>query len=275
MNRLNKILKKYNKVMFLLFVSCAVIFFSDPSLQAMQETSTINHTINHAEKNPEKNVDNKTEKNTENNPEKIAENNPVKSSKITVVVDAGHGGRDPGKVGVNGILEKDINLSIALKLKTLLEENDFHVIMTREEDIGLEEEGASSKKVSDMRKRVEIINNSDALVAISIHQNSFSQEDCKGAQVFYYSTSETGKEFANIMQNQLKKSIKDGNKRKAKSNNNYYMLKNTKCPIIIVECGYLSNNQECALLGDENYQEKMAWSIHLGLITYINQLLGK
>lgn len=190
--------------------------------------------------------------------------------KETIVIDAGHGGRDPGKVGVNNTLEKDINLKIALKLKALLEQNDYKVIMIREEDTGLYSESDSNKKVSDMKKRVEIINNSNAILAVSIHQNSFTQEEIKGAQVFYYTGSAAGKEYAGILQEQLKKTINDGNKRQAKSNDAYYMLKKTQIPIVIVECGYLSNNKEAQLLNTDEYQEKMAWAIHLGMINYLN-----
>lgn len=195
--------------------------------------------------------------------------------KPTIIVDAGHGGRDPGKVGINGALEKDINLSIALKLKKLLEQNDYNVIMIREDDSGLYSESDSNKKAVDMRKRVDIINNSNAVLAISIHQNSFTQESIKGAQVFYYSNSREGKEFAEIMQKQLKGTLQDGNKRMAKANDSYYMLKKTQCPIVIVECGYLSNHTEAALLIDGNYQEKMAFAIHLGLLSYLNSYSDK
>jgi N-acetylmuramoyl-L-alanine amidase len=191
--------------------------------------------------------------------------------KQTIVIDAGHGGRDPGKVGVNNELEKDINLSVALKLKSLLEQNDYNVIMTRSDDTGLYSEGDSNKKVSDMRKRVDIINSSNAALAISIHQNSFTTEEIKGSQFFYYSVSDEGKEYANILQNQLKKTLNDGNKRQAKGNDAYYMLKKTQIPIVIVECGYLSNNNEAQLLSSDAYQEKMAWAIHLGIINYLNK----
>lgn len=191
-------------------------------------------------------------------------------AKETIVIDAGHGGRDPGKVGVNNSLEKDINLSIALKLKTLLEENDYNVVMIREEDSGLYSESDANKKVSDMRKRMEIINSSNASLAISVHQNSFTQEEICGAQVFYYTTSEQGKLCATILQEQLKKTLADGNKRQAKSNDSYYMLKKSKIPIVIVECGYLSNKREASLLVTEEYQEKVAWALHLGIIKYLN-----
>lgn len=197
--------------------------------------------------------------------------NTKTGEKITVVIDPGHGGFDPGKVGVNGAKEKDINLSIALKLKKLLEQNDVKVVLTRETDNGLYSEGDRNKKQTDMRKRIEIINNSNALVAISIHQNSFTQADQKGAQVFYYSGSKLGKEYAEIMQAQLKKTLKDSNRREAKANDNYYLLKKSGCPIVIVECGYLSNQEEASMLVEDSYQEKLAWAIHLGLLSFINQ----
>lgn len=193
------------------------------------------------------------------------------NTKEIIVIDAGHGGRDPGKVGVNNTLEKDINLKIALKLKSLLEQNDYNVVMIREDDTGLYSESDSNKKVTDMRKRVEIINSSNAVLAISVHQNSYTREDIRGAQVFYYTRSEESKEYALILQDQLKRTLNDGNKRQAKGNDAYYMLKKTQIPIVIVECGYLSNNKEAQLLNTDDYQEKMAWAIHLGVINYLNQ----
>ena len=191
---------------------------------------------------------------------------------IVIVIDPGHGGRDPGKVGVNNALEKDINLSIALKLKNLLELNDIKIIMTREEDIGLYSETDSNKKNADLRKRVDIIHSSEATFAISIHQNSFGEEYVKGAQVFYHAKSSEGKRLAEIIQEQMRKSIDANNHKKVKANDSYYMLRKTECPLVIVECGYLSNYNEAQLLLEDEYQEKMAWAIHLGIMQYINNL---
>jgi N-acetylmuramoyl-L-alanine amidase len=190
--------------------------------------------------------------------------------KCTVIIDAGHGGFDPGKVGVNKALEKEINLSISLKLKSLLEQNDVHVIMTRETDEGLYQESDSNKKNTDLKKRVEIINSSDAVIAVSIHQNSFPEESSSGAQVFYHNKSPEGKILAEVLQEQIKQTIGDGNHRIAKSNESYYMLKKTECPLVIVECGFLSNWKESELLVDDDYQTRMAWAIHLGIMNYIN-----
>lgn len=194
--------------------------------------------------------------------------------KKTIVIDPGHGGADPGKVGINDVLEKDINLSIALKLKALLEEQNYNVIMTRTEDVGLYSSTDRNKKSTDMKNRVTMINESDAVVAVSIHQNSFQQESSKGAQVFYHKLSPQGKLLADTLQCEIKEYIKDGNHRVAKENDSYYMLKNTKCPLVIVECGFLSNRQEANLLVQEEYQDKMAHAIEQGILKYMNQNEG-
>lgn len=194
-----------------------------------------------------------------------------KTDSVTIVLDPGHGGFDPGKIGVNKAYEKEINLSIAFKLKSLLEKKGIKVIMTREDDGGLYNKNDSDKKRTDMRNRVNVINSSNALLAVSIHQNSFSQEAIKGFQVFYYQGSEKGQMLADIIQENVKNTLKDGNHRVAKANSSYYMLRNTKCPLVIVECGFLSNKREAALLLEEAYQEKVAHGIMIGLLTYIQQ----
>lgn len=189
-----------------------------------------------------------------------------------IVIDAGHGGEDPGKIGINGAKEKDINLSIAVKLAELLEKENIEVVLTREGDVSLKEnEQNRFSKQADMRKRVETINESDAGLAVSIHQNSFTEESSHGAQVFYHTNSEAGKNFAMIMQDTIKSSIADGNHREAKSNDSYYLLKNTECPLIIIECGFLSNPAEADLLLREDYQEKMAEAIKNGIMEYLSE----
>lgn len=200
-------------------------------------------------------------------------NNKVQygKSKYYVVLDAGHGGIDPGKVGINGALEKDINLLITLKLKEFLEAEDVKVILTRDTDQGLYKENDSNKKVKDMKKRVSILNDNKPNLAISIHQNSFPQGSASGAQVFYYKESIPGKIAAQIMQQQLIDGIDNNNHRQAKENSSYYLLKKTTSPLIIVECGFLSNYEEAQKLLDKMYQEKMAWNMHLAIMQYLNQ----
>ena len=188
---------------------------------------------------------------------------------VCVVIDAGHGGADPGKVGINNALEKDINLEIALILKKFLEAEDIRVVMTREDENGLYDEGASNKKVQDMKRRLAIIEEADPELVVSIHQNSYHEEYVNGAQVFYYQTSERSRVLADILQEQLAL-LDPENKRQAKGNDSYYLLKKTGKPIVIVECGFLSNSEEAGRLITPVYQERLAWNIHMGIMKYLN-----
>lgn len=191
-------------------------------------------------------------------------------AKPVVVIDSGHGGNDPGKVGVDGSLEKDINLEIARKLKRYLEASDVTVVMTREADRGLYGEKDSSKKMADMKNRCELINKTRPELVVSIHQNSYHEEQISGGQVFYYKDSEKGKRLAEILQQRFDYVLGDKNKRLAKPNGNYYLLLHVKQPIVIVECGFLSNWKEAAALNAEEYQERLAWTIHMGIMEYLN-----
>lgn len=191
---------------------------------------------------------------------------------MCVVIDAGHGGDDPGKVGINGAEEKDINLQIAEMVKKYLEANDVKVVMTRESDAGLYDEGASNKKVQDMKKRIELIEEVSPSVTVSIHQNSYPEEYVHGAQVFYYTGSKEGQELAECIQNQLVQKVDPENKRQIKANDSYYLLKKTGVPIVIVECGFLSNSAEAEKLCDSDYQNYVAWAIHMGILQYLNTL---
>lgn len=187
-----------------------------------------------------------------------------------VIVDAGHGGNDPGKIGVDGTQEKELNLKIAKRLKTLLEQQDLEVLLTRENDGGLYDENASNKKVQDMKRRCELINEEQPACVVSIHQNSYHEESIHGAQVFYYDTSAESRELAEILQSELIRVADPENRRQAKANDTYYLLKKTKAPVVIVECGFLSNWEECAKLQEESYQEKLVWAVHMGVMKYMN-----
>ena len=179
----------------------------------------------------------------------------ISEHRITVVLDAGHGGKDPGKVGTNGVLEKDINLKIAEKVKEYLELKEIEVIMTRENDEMCGDQNES--KSENMKKRVDIINEIKPDLAVSIHQNSYTDASVYGAQTFYYSESEEGKRAAEIIQSNLLDFDME-NHRQAKANNNYYLLTKTKVPTVIVECGFLSNPSEAEKLADEDYQDKIS-----------------
>ena len=191
-------------------------------------------------------------------------------SRACVVIDAGHGGSDPGKVGINNQLEKEINLKIAEILKDFLQAEGIEVVMTRESDAGLYDEGASNKKVQDMKRRLEIIEKADPVIVVSIHQNSYHEEYVKGAQVFYYTTSESSRQLAEVIQEQLR-SLDPDNRREAKGNDSYFLLKKTSKPIVLVECGFLSNREEAEKLSSALFQEKMAWNIHMGIMKYLNR----
>ena len=182
----------------------------------------------------------------------------------------GHGGLDPGKVGVDGQLEKEINLQIIRKLKAYLEMNDVEVVLTREKDDGLYSSTDKNKKSADMKKRVEIINGAKADVMVSIHQNSYHQPEISGAQVFYYQNSQEGKRFAQLMQKRFDYCLGEKNRRQAKANGSYYLLSHSKPVSVIVEAGFLSNPKEAALLETEEYQDKVAWTVAVGILSYIN-----
>ncbi len=189
-----------------------------------------------------------------------------------VVIDAGHGGADPGKVSVDGSPEKDINLKIALKLQSFLQMQDVDVVLTRESDTGLYDENASNKKVQDMKNRVAIIEERQPALTVSIHQNSYHEEYVHGAQAFYYANSERSKELAERIQQVMMLELDRDNARQAKANDSYYLLKKTSTPIVIVECGFLSNYEEAQKLSSEIYQDKVAWAIHMAIMQYLNNI---
>ena len=191
--------------------------------------------------------------------------------KMKVLIDAGHGGDDPGKVSSDGTKEKDLNLAIATKLGTYLKRQGLEVYYTRQKDDGLYSPGASNKKVQDMQNRCAVVENVDPNFMISIHQNSFSDGQVHGAQVFYYATSEESKLLGESLQQSLVSHVDPKNHRKAKANESYYILKKTKCPSVIVECGFLSNAEECKKLKTDAYQRKIVEAIYQGILIYLQE----
>ena len=193
-----------------------------------------------------------------------------RTEKWRVVLDSGHGGNDPGKIGISGCYEKDINLKITEKIKVFLEMGNVEVVLTRDGDYGLYQEGNSNKKAADMRKRTELIEESMADAVVSIHQNSYTDKAVTGAQVFYYANSSEGSEMAKCIQESLVSVLDKKNHTKEKANKDYYLLKNISCPGVIVECGFLSNEEECRMLESDYYQEKVAWAVYMGIMRYLN-----
>ncbi len=189
-----------------------------------------------------------------------------------IVIDAGHGGRDPGMVGTEGVEEKGINLAIAQKLENLLEENGFEVIMTRNSDEGLYEEDAQNKKAQDMQRRCEIIKEAEPLLTVSIHQNSYSDPSVKGPQVFYYQHSAEGEKLASFIQNSMNEGLEAESPKEAKANDSYYLLKRSEGVLNIVECGFLTNPEEALRLQEEDYQQKIAGCIYEGIMQYLEKM---
>ena len=196
--------------------------------------------------------------------EKYVNSDKVEKKEYTVVLDAGHGSSDSGKVGINGVLEKDINLSISKKTKKYLEEKGIRVVMTRDKDESLAVGENGNRKVQDMKARVKRINDTKPDLAVSIHQNSYHEESIHGAQVFYYEHSESGEKDARILQEALL-AVDPDNTRQVKANTTYYLLKRTEVPILIVECGFLSNQEEAEKLASEDYQKEIAKAIANGI----------
>lgn len=193
---------------------------------------------------------------------------------VTVVIDAGHGGIDAGKVGVNNALEKEVNLAIAVKLFDMLEKEGITAVMTREGDAGLYDEGETNKKQQDMKRRCALIDEAEPLLAVSIHQNSYTDAAVQGPQVFFYENSEGGRKLASLLQTSLNELLEVERPRDCKANDSYYLLRKTSVPTVIVECGFLSNPEEAAKLVTEEYQEKVAQAVCGGILEYIVQAEG-
>ena len=191
----------------------------------------------------------------------------------TVVIDAGHGGEDPGAVSsFNGVSEKDVTLVLANKTKDLLEKEGYKVIMTRTEDV-LVYEGdnlsMTAKRRQDLLRRKQIMDESGADIVVSIHLNSYTDSQYSGAQTFYTKNSLSGKKLAEAIQESLKINVDPENDREAiQKKDDIIITKNCKCTTVIVECGFLSNETECLKLAEEEYQTKLSEAIKAGIDKY-------
>lgn len=194
-----------------------------------------------------------------------------------IVLDAGHGGFDAG-ASSNGVVEKDVNLDVTLRLREYLEQGGCTVMLTRDEDASTakEELRGSLAKRSDLEERKKLATESEADIFVSIHMNKFPQEQYHGAQVFYSQDSEESKRLGEEIQKALKDVLGDDNQRQAKKiDGGVYILKNATLPSVIVECGFLSNPHEAQLLKQSEYRQKLAWGIYMGIIRYFNQPWNK
>ena len=190
----------------------------------------------------------------------------------TVVIDPGHGGIDGGAVGYGGVVEKGINLAISLNLRSLFETAGYQVIMTREDDRSVHDEDSNTireKKVTDIHNRAKLLSKYPKAIFISIHQNKFEKAKFSGTQVFYSNNNDSGKLLAQFIQSNVKNLLQSDNNRViTPAGKNLYILYHAKSPAVMVECGFLSNPQEAALLQDSSYQSKMAFAIFIGTLDY-------
>jgi len=187
-----------------------------------------------------------------------------------IIIDAGHGGVDGGATGINGRLEKELNLEISQKLSAYMKLFGFDVIMTRTDDISLGEDAPKGKKkMTDLVKRLECANNNPDALFLSIHMNKFPQEVCKGLQIWYSPGNDMSKRFADIVKNTVVTDLQNDNTRDCKkAGSAIYLLDRMKNTSILVECGFISNKDECAMLCDNAYQQKLAASISDAVIDF-------
>ncbi len=191
----------------------------------------------------------------------------------TIIIDAGHGGEDSGTVGADGTLEKNLNLEIAKTLTELLRSNGFDVVLTRDEDILLYDRNSDylgHKKRQDMAKRLEIAQQYPDAVFVSIHMNSFPQIKYRGLQVYYSPNSPRSELLASGIQQNVRTNLQSDNARQIKSSDgNIYLLDKLTCPAVLIECGFLSNPEECALLNDENYRQRLCVILYSSIETFL------
>lgn len=193
---------------------------------------------------------------------------------LTVVIDAGHGGEDGGAVG-HGLVEKDLNLEIALHLAELLEEKGISVVLTRDSDTLLYDKNDNyqgRKKALDLRRRLEITQSIENAVFVSIHMNYFAKEQYSGLQVYYSKQDPRSRTLATLIQSRTKEELQPNNKRTVKeATSSIFLLDNLSCPAVLIECGFLSNAEEARALSNAEYREKLTDIIFKSIVDYILQ----
>lgn len=205
------------------------------------------------------------------NTEKTIATNSIPITSHVVVIDAGHGKPDEGAVGMYGTTEEAINLKISLKLQKLIEQSGGKVYLTRSDENGIYSQDSvniKQKKASDIKNRVNIGSQEDVDVFVSIHLNKYPESIYKGWQTFYQESSEDSKNLATFVQNGISNTIDIENNRVPLPIKNIYIMDHMTKPTITVECGFLSNEDEVKRLGDDEYQNKLAWGIYIGIQDY-------
>ena len=191
-----------------------------------------------------------------------------------IIIDAGHGGEDPGAVGVTGVLEKDLDLQIALEMGRMLEEKGYVVVYTRTDDrlLYTEEENIHGiRKISDLKNRCKVAARYPEAIFVSIHMNSFASSKYSGLQVYYSEKNESSSALADSIQNKVVTELQKDNNRMTKPGKSIYVLENISNVAVLVECGFLTNEVECKKLSEKEYQKELSFSIVCGIIEYIEK----
>ena len=199
------------------------------------------------------------------------------SAEKVIIIDAGHGGEDPGAIGINGKLEKDLNLEIAMIIGEELISKGHTVVYTRTEDKMLysaEENIKGMRKISDLKNRCRIANSYDESIMISIHMNSFGASKYSGLQVYYSDGDDESRLLASKIQNSVKNELQRDNHRQIKNGSSIYLLENTSATSVLIECGFLSNSEECEKLSQKEYQKQLSFAVVCGIIEYIDEKNG-
>lgn len=200
----------------------------------------------------------------------IAENSPIKR-RTCIVIDPGHGGEDGGATSCTGALESSYNLSISLRLNDLMHLLGYETKMIRTTDTAVYTKGETiaQKKVSDLKERVRMVNETDHALLLSIHQNQFPEGKYSGAQMFYAGT-QGSQELAERLQSAFVSTLNPGSKRKCKQSDGVYLMEHIGCTGVLIECGFLSNPAEEAKLRDETYQKKLCCVIAATVSEYLS-----
>jgi len=192
--------------------------------------------------------------------------------KKTVIIDAGHGGIDPGAVA-NGLVEKDLNLAIAKKLESFLRIADVNVVLSRSDDVLLGDgDTVRAHKVADLKARLDLLKQTDDAILVSIHINKFTSPSVHGLQTFYAENIGDSDKLAAYIQEASKLVDKD-NKRSIKPDDgNIYILENADKTAVLIECGFISNAKDASLLSNDDYQNKLAFAIYTGIIRFLQEI---
>jgi N-acetylmuramoyl-L-alanine amidase len=195
------------------------------------------------------------------------------ATEMLIILDAGHGGEDVGATGVNGVFEKDLNLSLTFILGEMLTDKGFAVVYTRSEDKLLYKENENIKgirKISDLKNRCKVAKNYPRALFVSIHMNTFGDSKYSGLQVYYSSNNSESEILAGAIQSSVKKELQPENNRNIKVGKDIYILENVDNPAVLIECGFLSNPEEAKKLSEKEYQKILSFSIICGIIEYMN-----